>query len=345
MKFTLLFIVFAPMVFGDAFNFPTAGCVDEAGTTACLALADSAMAASCSTLCGCTDPFTCSQASDACLTGCVCVATQSYLNCVLSSCWNKVYSCEYQTLAVDAVNICPIAVPAGIPYFLSIPNQPGSCSCELSALWAATYAAPFSGLNCTTANPDAAASQRCACCAVEESISAYYDICNTVDPAYLPAAIKIPWGYYPQCESTLAGTDCTNLGFGLPAVNDSVLYSTLLPNGTATLSNQGGMLTSPPYGSTTAWYFLGSTGPATTATAAAYTAGNQGTQSTQGTQGTQSTQGTERAQSTQGSTGSGSKTESGSPSSTSSGATSEAAKVKGAAILFLVTLGLCLTRV
>ena len=90
MKFTLLFIMFAPMVFGDAFNFPTAGCVDEAGTTACLALADSDMAASCSTLCGCTDPFTCSQASDACLTGCVCVATQSYLNCVLSSCWNKV---------------------------------------------------------------------------------------------------------------------------------------------------------------------------------------------------------------------------------------------------------------
>jgi hypothetical protein len=162
----------------------------------------------------------------------------------------------------------------------------------------------------------------------------------------LPAAIKIPWGYYPQCESTLAGTDCTNLGFALPAVNASVLYSTLLPNGTATLSNQGGMLTSPPYGSTTAWYFLGSTGPATTATAAAYTAGNQGTQGTQSTQGTQeaqSTQGTQETQSTQGSTGSGSKTESGSPSSTSSGATSEAAKVKGAAILFLVTLGLYLT--
>ena len=176
-------------------------------------------------------------------------------------------------------------------------------------------------------------------------VNRYYDICNTVDPAYLPAAIKIPWGYYPQCESTLASTDCANLGFGLPAVNASVLYSTLLPNGTATLSNQGGMLTSPPYGSTTAWYFLGSTGPATTATAAAYTAGNQGTQgtqSTQGTQGAQSTQGTQGTQSTQVSTGSGSKTESGSPSSTSSGATSEAANVKGAAILFLVTLGLCL---
>ena len=176
-------------------------------------------------------------------------------------------------------------------------------------------------------------------------VNRYYDICNTVDPAYLPAAIKIPWGYYPQCESTLASTDCANLGFGLPAVNASVLYSTLLPNGTATLSNQGGMLTSPPYGSTTAWYFLGSTGPATTATAAAYTAGNQGTQgtqSTQGTQGGQSTQGTQGTQSTQVSTGSGSKTESGSPSSTSSGATSEAANVKGAAILFLVTLGLCL---
>jgi hypothetical protein len=164
-------------------------------------------------------------------------------------------------------------------------------------------------------------------------VNRYYDICQTTDPAYLPAAIKIPWGYYPQCKSTLAGTDCTDLGFGLPAVNASLLYSTLLPNGTATLSNQGGMLTSPPYGSTTAWYFLGSTGPATTATAAAYTAGKQGAQGTQGTQ------------STQGSTGSGSKTGSGSPSSTSSGATSEAAKVKGAAILFLVTLGLCLARV
>jgi hypothetical protein len=112
-------------------------------------------------------------------------------------------------------------------------------------------------------------------------VNRYYDICQTTDPAYLPAAIKIPWGYYPQCKSTLAGTDCTDLGFGLPAVNASLLYSTLLPNGTATLSNQGGMLTSPPYGSTTAWYFLGSTGPATTATAAAYTAGKQGAQCSQ----------------------------------------------------------------
>lgn len=190
MKFTLLFMAFARMVFSDAFNFPTAGCVDEAGTTACLAQADSAMAASCSTVCGCTDPFTCSHASDACLAGCVCVATQTYLNCVLSSCWNKVcyalarqkpsltqsdvqvYSCEYQTLAVDAVNICPIAVPAGIPYFLSNPNQPGSCSCELSALWAASTAAPLTALNCTKINFKAAASQQCACCAVEESISA-----------------------------------------------------------------------------------------------------------------------------------------------------------------------------
>jgi len=164
-------------------------------------------------------------------------------------------------------------------------------------------------------------------------VNRYYDICHSTDPAYLPAAIKIPWGYYPQCESTLAGTDCTELGFGLSAVNASVLYSSLQPNGTATLSNQGGVLTNPPYGSTTAWYFYGSIGPATTATATAYTSGKQGAQGTQGTQ------------STQGSTGSGSNTGSGSPSFTSSGATSGVAKVKRAAILFLVTLGLCLARV
>jgi len=167
-------------------------------------------------------------------------------------------------------------------------------------------------------------------------VNRYYDICHDTDPAYLPSTINVPWGYYPQCESTLAGADCTDLGFEFPAVNVSVLYSTLLPNGTATLSNQGGALTSPPYGSTTAWYFLGSSGPATTATAVAYTSGEQGAQGTQGTQGTQTTQG---------SSGSSSNTGSGSPSSTSSGKTSAAAKVKGAAILFLLTLALCVAQV
>lgn len=158
----------------------------------------------------------------------------------------------------------------------------------------------------------------------------YYNICNTTNPASLPAAIKVPWAYYPRCESTLAGADCSGLGFGLSNLSVSSLYSTLLPNGTATQSNEGGFLTSPPYGSTTAWYFFGSTGSATTATAAPYTTGKQGAQGAQG------------AQSTQGSSGSASKIGPGSPSSTSSGAASGVAKVKGATALFWIALGLCL---
>ena len=158
-------------------------------------------------------------------------------------------------------------------------------------------------------------------------VNRYYDICHSTNPEYLPAVIKLPWGYYAQCESTLAGANCTSLGFGLAAVNASLLYSTLQPNGTETLSNQGGTLTSPPYGSTTAWYFFGSTGPATTATAAAYTTGKQG------------------AQPTQGSTVSGFEKGSPSPSPTKSGAASEVGKVKGAVNLILVTLGLCLAWV
>jgi len=79
-------------VLGDAFGFPTEGCVDEAGVNACLALADRNMAQNCATVCGgeCTDAFTCTSTTDACLTGCMCVTTQEYINCVLSSCWNKV---------------------------------------------------------------------------------------------------------------------------------------------------------------------------------------------------------------------------------------------------------------
>jgi hypothetical protein len=44
------------------------------------------------------------------------------------------------------------------------------------------------------------------------------------------------------------------------------------PNGTGTLFNQAGTMTAAPYGSTTAWYFLGSTGPTLTATAVPYKA-------------------------------------------------------------------------
>jgi len=166
-------------------------------------------------------------------------------------------------------------------------------------------------------------------------VSRYYDLCQATDPTYLPAAIKIPWNYYSQCAATLAGADCNALGFELPAANVSLLYSTLLPTGTATLSNNEGMLTTPPYGSTTEWYFYGSTGPATIATAAAHKAGSQGAQGAQGTQVSQRSQG---SQPSQGDAGTGSTTGAGSPSATSSGARSEGAKIKGVAALLLVTL-------
>jgi hypothetical protein len=115
--------------------------------------------------------------------------------------------------------------------------------------------------------------------------SRYYDGCNGTAPENLPPWGKnIPFGKFSTCESALSGINCADAQYGFPSLPASLYKTAAQPNGTGTYTNQGGVMTSPPYGSTTAWYFYGSTGTAgvpVTATAVPYkaVAGSTGTNS------------------------------------------------------------------
>jgi hypothetical protein len=102
----------------------------------------------------------------------------------------------------------------------------------------------------------------------------YYDLCNATSPDALPPSIQLPFKQFAKCEPSMAAIEpkCSDAQHGFPSVTATALAITMQPNGTGTLFNQGGTMTAAPYGSTTAWYFLGSSGPALTATAVPYKA-------------------------------------------------------------------------
>src|ERR1700753_4522782 len=112
----------------------------------------------------------------------------------------------------------------------------------------------------------------------------YY--CNATSPNDLPPSIQLPFNKFAQCEPSMAAIEpkCSDAQHGFPSVTATVLATTMQPNGTGTLFNQAGTMTAAPYGSTTAWYFLGSSGPVITATAVAFNAakGNGGSSNSAG---------------------------------------------------------------
>ena len=105
--------------------------------------------------------------------------------------------------------------------------------------------------------------------------SRYYDVCNTTDPKYITSLGPIPFSKFSKCAADSPKVNCSDSKYEFPAIPAPLLRTAVQANGTATYSNQGGSLTSPPYGSTTVWHFYGSTDDVT-ATAASYTAGANG---------------------------------------------------------------------
>lgn len=172
-----------------AYSFPSAGCADPEGTDTCFQKTLTISTEACNQLCGsCSDPTTCSNRSIHCLDGCVCVEYQEYVNCALSYCWNKVYSCEYQQLVIDAANICPIAAPKTIPYFGTTNfTVPGACSWTLSNFYE-VFVSSAGGL-CVGHSSSPQESEICSCCGASEAVSLYYNGCSGMSPdAFAPSA-------------------------------------------------------------------------------------------------------------------------------------------------------------
>lgn len=118
-----------------------------------------------------------------------CISLSDQLNCAMSFCWNRVYSCDYQRVATDLAEFCNVGGDdedddesdqdeslattfAGIPYYPAPDDAPGGCSCNLGGMLVAMNNELSTVYSCG-GNDDYSAdlSQTCSCCAYSGAMS------------------------------------------------------------------------------------------------------------------------------------------------------------------------------
>ncbi|KAJ5088199.1 hypothetical protein N7456_011815 [Penicillium angulare] len=158
-----------------------------------------------------------------CSVDCGCTAHQEYINCMAHSCWNQVYSCEYQLFIQQYFSICPGAIEP-IPFWPAPDNAPGRCSCDLGKVLKNTLSARKEQVSCilnvtdqtvntvTSSVSDslsdisnigsdignnvasiAETATECACCGASASISAAWEVCPHTIPTLAGADL---WGIF-----------------------------------------------------------------------------------------------------------------------------------------------------
>ncbi|KAJ5732036.1 hypothetical protein N7493_003517 [Penicillium malachiteum] len=223
-----------------------------------------------------------------CSVDCGCTAHQEYINCMAHSCWNQVYSCEYQLFIQQYFTICPNAAEP-IPFWPAPDDAAGRCSCALGKVLQNTLSARKEQVSCISNIADetvntvtgalgdlssigknvadiATTAVGCACCGASASISAAWEVCPDTIPIQAGADLWTVFftSDYPNlytsvtdftwntCDSTLGSTNCQNVGFTDPS--DKFYKPGNFPsNGTSSLSNVGGTVSIPPSGTVISW--------------------------------------------------------------------------------------------
>lgn len=110
------------------------------------------------------------------LLACGCQNYVDNYNCYSTSCWNRVWECEYQEYILDYFLSCPIA-KLPVPYFPAPNKAPDACSCNLGKVFLAIQDAIQETTTCSNnANSGDAASnvqqiQGCECCEISGALS------------------------------------------------------------------------------------------------------------------------------------------------------------------------------
>jgi len=203
----------------------------------------------------------------------------------------QVNTCEYQNLAISAVEFCPVALGTNnpwlgsgtgwvwIPYFptdSSVTGQ-GACSCDLSFVYLEQLAAASAHTTCyNNAASKSANLVACDCCQASTQVSVFYNTCPDTDPqAVLGDMPRFPLGNYLRSSSCAAVPDCHGLGFAVPGPGGTYYSPNSVPsNGTQGLSDADGAVATPLYPTLT-WQ-LGNGLPAYTVIAAAAASGGPG---------------------------------------------------------------------
>ncbi|KAL3442395.1 hypothetical protein BJX65DRAFT_312848 [Aspergillus insuetus] len=231
----------------DAITASSDGCVDKSGMDKCLTAAESQLGD-----CG-KDAE-----GDTQLQACMLTYDISLLGCYIESCWNKVYSCEYQLVAVDFLSRQYPPPEDPLPFWPPPDNAPGGCVCNFGKI----YDGLLSSLDllqstCNQYMTSVSSLQTCQCCAWSAALSAFYGTCPGYDLTnYGLSAIASTAATTEQMTGTcpdLTSSVCEGK-FGIASFDDGVYPDPAdLPNpgSKAPTTTEGpGPLTSPPGGET-----------------------------------------------------------------------------------------------
>ncbi|KAF2667245.1 hypothetical protein BT63DRAFT_480251 [Microthyrium microscopicum] len=254
-RLDILFVLFANTTHAITLSFPSNGCVNPTGMDSCMKSSTQSLmtcVSQCGTDPGCVDTNSCGVANNPCVTSCFCQTYAERLNCALSSCWNKVYSCNYQAIALSAVQICPIAVARTIPFYISDNEGPGACSCNVIRLAAVFVSSQHDEIPCISSKTSG--TNICNCCRISEIVSVYNENCNTTAPSAISSFGEIQFGDFENCLPTLGSVDCQNdYGFDTNIGPGFVWPQSAQPIGTGALTDKGSVMTSPLSGATLTW--------------------------------------------------------------------------------------------
>ncbi|KAJ5337514.1 uncharacterized protein N7506_005536 [Penicillium brevicompactum] len=208
-----------------------------------------------------------------CINACECQRSAHQIDCASASCWNEVYSCEYQSIVADFFNLCTNPNYDAVPFWPAPDDAPAACSCNLGkiikkehfiALQMTECANNMTNLNQLATNKDISEyGTACMCCGMSAIVSTIYDTCPNTNPTLLGLqewydGILVP-SDWSDCGPYLEAYDCAgDLGYGRAdagAVHKFYEPSSMPSNGTATLSNKGGVVSTPVSGNTFTWTF------------------------------------------------------------------------------------------
>ncbi|CEJ89645.1 hypothetical protein VHEMI05476 [[Torrubiella] hemipterigena] len=195
---------------------------------------------------------------------CGCTFYTENINCAATSCWNKVYECNYQIFVTGFLANCPVA-KAPIPYFPIPAGAQDACSCNLGKIFLETSLAIQESATCSNSakGGDASANvqiiQGCICCEISAALSSIVATCPDTDPNLvgLEAAHTLQTNMntpFNSCGKYLSSFDCVSqLGFQKIGGGSFYTPNNLPAFGKQPLTNTGGSVTTPGNGPSFRW--------------------------------------------------------------------------------------------
>ncbi|KAE9378938.1 hypothetical protein N431DRAFT_478054 [Stipitochalara longipes BDJ] len=272
------YILLALPLAQSQFTLTSDGCVDASGFDSCMSSVTASVQQCVQKNCNggtCNDYNDCGSNDSNCYSACICGGYQSWINCALSHCWNRTYSCEVQDYIISAVQQCDFALSINYPpYFPSPAGQPGACSCQIGIIFTFIEEMVANINKCTSKGSSSAS---CYCCGASQALSSLTDVCPNSNISEILSIYSGMQNFQSaisklnstECNNAFApGLDCTAPNLGFQEYNNSQFYdwANLPAFGDAPVTDLPGQLGAPLSSAITWQFFKGA--PAVTALAA-----------------------------------------------------------------------------